>query len=76
MAMAVLSGVLSMALAAWQFGVCDRIATRRTDRFRAKGRAGKQNRSSRPEIIPTQTGKALAKQQPGRGPGVCAHRHL
>jgi transposase len=61
-AVAVLSGGLSKAQAARQFGVCARIVARGTDRFRAEGRAGMLDRSSRPDVIPTQTAEALAER--------------
>ena len=62
MAVAVLSGGLSKAQAARQFGVCVKIVTRWTGRFRAEGRAGMQDRSSRPRLIPAQTAEALAER--------------
>jgi transposase len=62
MAVAVPSGGLSKARAARQFGVCARIVTRWTDRFRAEGRDGMQDRSSRPRVIPAQTAEALAER--------------
>jgi len=61
-AVAVLSGGLSKAQAARQFGVCAKIVARGTDRFRAEGRAGMLDRSSRPDVIPTQTAEALAER--------------
>lgn len=62
MAFAVLSAGLSKARAARRFGVCVKIVTRWTERFRAEGRAGMQDRSSRPRPIPAQTAKALAER--------------
>jgi transposase InsO family protein len=62
LAIAVLSGALSKAQAARQFGVCAKIVTRWTERYRAEGRAGTQDRSSRPRAIPTQTAEALAER--------------
>jgi transposase InsO family protein len=62
MAVAVLSGSLSKTQAARQFGVCAKIVTRWTDRFRAEGRAGMLDRSSRPRVIPAQTAEALAER--------------
>jgi transposase InsO family protein len=62
MAVAVLSGSLSKAEAARQFGICAKIVTRWTNRFRAEGRAGMLDRSSRPRMIPRQTAEALAER--------------
>ena len=62
MARAVIAGQLSKSGAARHFGVCAKIVTRWTDRFRAEGRAGMQDRSSRPRVIPTQTAEALAER--------------
>jgi len=62
MAVAVLSGDLSKAQAARQFGVGVKIVTRWTSRFCAEGRDGMQDRSSRPRLIPTQTAEVLAER--------------
>ena len=62
MARAVIAGQLSKSEAARHFGVCAKIVTRWTDRFRAEGRVGMQDRSSRPRVIPTQTAEALAER--------------
>lgn len=62
MARAVLSGRLSKAQAARDYGVSAKIVARWTERFRAEGRAGMQDRSSRPKVIPTQTAEALAER--------------
>ena len=37
-----------------------KIVSRWTERFRAEGREGMQDRSSRPKLIPTQTAEPLA----------------
>lgn len=62
MAMAVLSGRVSMAQAAREFGVSAKIVSRWTARFRAEGREGMQDRSSRPKVMPRQTAEALAER--------------
>lgn len=62
MALAVISGQLSKAQAARVFGVSVKIVSRWTGRFRADGRDGMQDRSSRPKLIPTQTAEALAER--------------
>jgi transposase InsO family protein len=62
MALAVISGQLSKAQAARVFGVSVKIVSRWTERFRADGRDGMQDRSSRPKRIPTQTAEALAER--------------
>ena len=62
MARSVIEGHLSTAQAAREFGVCAKIAGRWTTRFRAEGRAGMQDRSSRPKAIPTQTAQPLAER--------------
>ena len=62
MALSIIAGRLSMAQAAREFGVCAKIVSRWTARFRAEGRAGMQDRSSRPKAIPTQTAQPLAER--------------
>lgn len=62
MAQAVLSGRLSRAEAARAFGVSAKIVARWTERFRLGGRAGMQDRSSRPGRIPRQPARALAER--------------
>ena len=62
MAHAVIAGRLSKAQAAREYGVSAKIVSRWTERFRAEGRAGMQDRSSRPKVIPTQTAGALAER--------------
>lgn len=49
-AVAVRSGSLSRARAARQFGVCAKIVTRWTGRFRAKGRAGIQGNHAKGKL--------------------------
>ena len=61
-ARAVLSGRVSKAQAAREFGVSAMIVTRSTARFQAAGRAGIQDRASRPKRIPTQSAEALAER--------------
>ena len=60
MARAVLSGRVSKAQAARDYGVTPKIVSRWTARFGAEGRAGMADRSSRPKVIPAQTAEALA----------------
>ncbi|MEI6099543.1 MAG: leucine zipper domain-containing protein, partial [Alphaproteobacteria bacterium] len=62
MALAVICGQLSKAQAARVFGVSVKILSRWTERFRADGRDGMQDRSSRPKRFPTQTAEALAER--------------
>jgi transposase len=62
MARAVLSGRLSQAQSAREFAVARKIVARWTARFEAEGRAGFQDRSSRPKTSPTQTAEAVAKR--------------
>jgi transposase InsO family protein len=62
MALAVISGQLSNTQAARVYGVCAKIVSRWTARYRTEGRAGMQDRSSRPKVIPNQTTEALAER--------------
>ncbi len=62
MARSVLSGSLSKARAAREFGVSAKIVRRWTARFRTEGREAMQDRSSRPKLIPTQTTEVLAER--------------
>lgn len=62
MARGVLSGRLSQAQAAREFGVTRKIVARWTARFQAEGRAGIQDGSSRPKTSPTQTAEAVAER--------------
>ena len=60
MALSVIVGRLSKAQAAREYGVSAKIVSRWSERFRAEGREGMQDRSSRPKLIPTQTAEPLA----------------
>jgi transposase len=62
MDMAVISCQLSQAQAARPYGVTAKIVSRWTARYRTEGRAGMQDRSSRPKVIPTQSAEALAQR--------------
>ena len=55
MALSVIESRVSKAQAAREYGVSAKIVSRWTERFRAEGRAGMLDRSSRPKLIPTQT---------------------
>jgi transposase InsO family protein len=59
MALAVLSGRLSRSTASRVYGVTPKIVSRWTSRFKAEGRAGVQDRSSRPHTLPQATDKAV-----------------
>jgi transposase len=43
-------------------GVSAKVASRWIARFKAEGRDGLQDRSSRPKLVPTQTAEALAER--------------
>jgi transposase len=60
MARSVVEGRLSKAQAARTYGVSAKVVTRWVDRFRAEGRAGMADRSSRPKVMPGLTGQAVA----------------
>lgn len=60
MALAVISGRLSKAQAARVYGLSARIVSRWTERYRAEGPSGMQDRSSRPQVILTQTAEAAS----------------
>lgn len=62
MALAVAEGQVSKAQAARLYGVSPKIVSRWLERFRAQGRAGMADRSSRPKISPRQTGQSLAER--------------
>ncbi|MFN3294639.1 MAG: IS481 family transposase [Gemmobacter sp.] len=62
MALAVISGGLSRVQAARVYGVSAKIASRWTARYRTEGRAGMQDRSSRPKEMPTRIAEALAER--------------
>ena len=57
MALSVIAGRLSKAQAAWEYGVSAKIVSRWTGRFRAEGREGMQDRSSRPKLTCGATSK-------------------
>ncbi|TAY77378.1 IS481 family transposase, partial [Rhizobium ruizarguesonis] len=62
MALAVAKGQVSKAQAARLYGVSSKSVSRWVERFRAQGRAGMADRSSRPKISPRQTGQSLAER--------------
>lgn len=62
MALAVAKGQVSKAQASRLYGVSSKIVSRWVERFRAQGRAGMADRSSRPKISPRQTGQSLAER--------------
>jgi len=62
MAVAVISGQLSQAQAARVYGVAPKIVSRWTERFKAAGRDGMVDRSSRPKTSPRQTDPALGER--------------
>ena len=62
MARSVIDGLVSKAQTARVYGVSAKIVSRWTTRFLAEGRAGMQDRSSRPKVIPNQTAQALAER--------------
>lgn len=60
MALSVIEGRLSKACAARTYGVSAKIVARWVERFKAEGRAGMADRSSRPRAMPGMTGQAVA----------------
>lgn len=62
MACSDIAGQLSKTQAARDYGVSAKIVSRRTERFLSEGRAGMQDHSSRPKLIPNQTAQALAER--------------
>lgn len=62
MARAVIEGGLSKAHAARTYGVSAKIVARWVERFKAQGRAGMTDRSSRPNIMPGMTEAAVAER--------------
>ncbi|MGO7972547.1 IS481 family transposase [Rhizobium ruizarguesonis] len=62
MALAVAKGQVSKAQASRLYGVSSKIVSRWVERFRAQGRAGMADRSSRPKISPRQAGQSLAER--------------
>src|SRR5690606_31127807 len=62
MALAIIEGGLSQAQAALKFAVTAKIAKRWVERYRAGGRAGMTDRSSRPRHSPNRTGQAMVER--------------
>ncbi|QPC89684.1 IS481 family transposase [Mesorhizobium sp. INR15] len=62
MALSVIEGRLSQAHAARTYGVSAKIAARWVERYKAEGRAGMVDRSSRPHVMPGMTGQAVAER--------------
>ena len=62
MALSVIEGRLSKANAARTYGVSGKIVARWVERFRAEGRAGMADRSSRPMAMPGMTDPAVAER--------------
>jgi transposase len=60
MALAVIEGTLSQAQAALKFAVTAKIVKRWVERYKAEGRAGMADRSSRPRRSPNAVGQAVA----------------
>ena len=60
MALAVIEGRLSQAHAALKFAVTAKVVKRWVERYKAEGRAGMVDRSSRPRRSPNATGRAAA----------------
>ena len=77
MALAVISGRLSKAQAARVYGLSARSVSRWTERYRAEDPSGMQDRSSRPQVIPTQTAEAASgvHHHAGAGSRLCG-RHI
>src|SRR5690606_15738662 len=62
MALAVIEGGLSQAHAARTYGVSAKIVARWVERYKAEGRAGMTDRSSRPRTTPGATGAAAVER--------------
>lgn len=62
MALAVISGQLSQAQASSVYRVSTKVVSRWVERFRAEGRGGMMDRSSRPQTSPRQTDQALVER--------------
>jgi transposase InsO family protein len=60
MALAVIEGSLSQAQAAVQFAVTAKVVKRWVERYKAEGRAGMADRSSRPRCSPNATDQSVA----------------
>ncbi|MBB4190980.1 leucine zipper domain-containing protein, partial [Rhizobium aethiopicum] len=58
MALAVIEGHLTQAQAAQAYGVSAKIVARWVERFKGGGREAMLDRSSRPHVMPRQTGQA------------------
>ncbi|MER8371051.1 IS481 family transposase, partial [Mesorhizobium sp. M1378] len=62
MALAVIEGGFSKAHAARAYGVSAKIVARWVERYKAEGRAGMADRSSRPTVMPGMTEQAVAER--------------
>ncbi len=62
MALGVVEGRLSKAVAARTYGVTAKVVARWVARFQAEGRAGMADRSSRPQRSPKQTAAQIADE--------------
>ncbi|RWC33025.1 MAG: IS481 family transposase, partial [Mesorhizobium sp.] len=62
MALAVIEGGFSKAHAARTYGVSAKIVARWVERYRAEGRAGMIDRSSRPARMPQATAASIAER--------------
>lgn len=62
MALSVLEGNLSQAQAASRYAVTAKVVKRWVERYRAEGRAGMADRSSRPRRSPNGTGPAIVER--------------
>jgi transposase InsO family protein len=62
MALSVIEGALSQAHAARVYGVSAKIVARWVERFKAEGRAGMADRSSRPRAMPGLTSRAVSER--------------
>ncbi len=62
MAISVISGGLTKAQAARVYGVCAKIVARWVERYKAEGRAGMEDRSSRPACSPRATELPVVEQ--------------
>lgn len=62
MALSVMKGSLSQAQAALKYGVTAKVVKRWVGRYKAEGRAGMADRSSRPRSSPNATGQGIAER--------------
>jgi len=62
MALSVIEGGLSKAQATRTFAVSSKIVTRWVERYKAQGRAGMRDRSSRPLVMPGATGQVIVER--------------